>query len=188
MGTRDEAQAIAPVLVGHGWRNSSGESTFVKRSSETDEPLGEYPISPWSEVDEALEHGVAAYTEMLAAGPTVVANLVDRFADRLEDRADVLVEAAHAESALPVAPRLQDVELPRTTDNCVLPRRLPGTARGLRPPSPRTKGSPPSCSCAARPASHYSTGGSPGPNAAASTRSSSSAGPSAATVPRSTRR
>ena len=112
-----EAQTnpIAPVLVGEHWRKSAGDGSFAKRSPETDALLGEYPISPWSEVDEALGHAAAAYDEMAAAGPAVIADFVERFADRLEARSGELVKVANAESALPAIPRLQDVELPRTT-------------------------------------------------------------------------
>ena len=43
------------------------------------------------------------------------ASFLDRFADRIDARKAELSERAHLETALPTAPRLADVELPRTS-------------------------------------------------------------------------
>lgn len=45
-----------------------------------------------------------------------IAQFLEHFAQRIEKRKEQLVEMAHAETALPKAPRLGDVELPRTTN------------------------------------------------------------------------
>jgi NADP-dependent aldehyde dehydrogenase len=44
------------------------------------------------------------------------AEFLERYADRLDQNAEALVAIAAAETALPAAPRLKDVELPRTTN------------------------------------------------------------------------
>mgnify|MGYP000329040399 CR=1 FL=1 len=43
-----------------------------------------------------------------------IARFLDVYADRMESRGDELAQMAHAETALPLSPRLKDVELPRT--------------------------------------------------------------------------
>ena len=86
------------------------------RAPVTGAELGVYPVSPWADVDAALTAGRAAYDELQALGPEPVAAFLDGLAARLEAAADRLVATAHDETALPAAPRLRDVELPRTTD------------------------------------------------------------------------
>ena len=51
-----------------------------------------------------------------ALPPDQIARFLTRLAERIEARKVELVETAHAETALPKAPRLGDVELPRTTN------------------------------------------------------------------------
>ncbi len=50
-----------------------------------------------------------------ASPPEPIATFLTRFAERIEARKTELVEIAHAETGLPKAPRLAEVELPRTT-------------------------------------------------------------------------
>jgi NADP-dependent aldehyde dehydrogenase len=90
--------------------------------------LGRFPVSPWDEVDEALAAGAEAFEALADAGPWVWAQVLDRLAERLEARADELVDAAHQETGLPAEPRLRNVELPRTTDQL---RQAAGAARSL---------------------------------------------------------
>ena len=45
-----------------------------------------------------------------------IGRFLDRAAERIEARRDEIVPLAHLETALPISPRLADVELPRTTD------------------------------------------------------------------------
>ncbi len=47
--------------------------------------------------------------------PENIARFLETYAGLIESRADELVAMANSETALPVAPRLKDVELPRTT-------------------------------------------------------------------------
>jgi NADP-dependent aldehyde dehydrogenase len=106
----------APVLIGGAWRPSKADDEFRKHSPIDGEELGSYPVSPWEEIAEALDHGARAYRELAALGPDVVAGFLEGFADRIERAAEELVETAHRETALPVRPRLLEVELPRTVD------------------------------------------------------------------------
>lgn len=106
----------AAVLLDGRWRQSAGMETFLTTNPQTGESLGSYPISPWTEVEDALAAGARAYDGMHDVGAEAVPHFLERFADRIEKRADGLVEVASAETALPENPRLADVELPRTMD------------------------------------------------------------------------
>lgn len=115
-------EETAAVLIGGAWRTgkgagSPGTGSFEVRSPLTGEALGRFPVSPWDEVDEALAAGAEAFEALADAGPWVWAQVLDRLAERLEARADELVDAAHQETGLPAEPRLRNVELPRTTDS-----------------------------------------------------------------------
>jgi alpha-ketoglutaric semialdehyde dehydrogenase len=105
-----------PVLLAGQWVASQSSGSFHAENPATGQPLpGEYPISSWADCDTALAAAAAA-AEILRATPAEqIARFLVRFADRLDARKAELVEMAHAESALPKAPRLADVELPRTT-------------------------------------------------------------------------
>jgi len=62
--------------------------------------------------------GIAAATsaEMRGFPGTRFAEFLEAYANEIEARADLLVETAHAETALAKSPRLKDGELPRTTN------------------------------------------------------------------------
>jgi NADP-dependent aldehyde dehydrogenase len=75
----------------------------------------EYPVSSWEDCDEALGCAAAAAIAMRKLTGDAIANFMEKYADRIEARKDDLVAMANAETALPVSPRLGDVELPRTT-------------------------------------------------------------------------
>lgn len=106
-----------PVLIDGEWRDADGEGTFEPRNPTAQSPTGElYPVSSLNDVEAAVRAGAAAAEEMAGLAPTVIASFLERFAERIEARADELVAMAHAESGLPASPRLQDIELPRTAD------------------------------------------------------------------------
>lgn len=106
----------APVLIGSDWRTSEGTEYHEKHSPETGQLLGQYPVSPWDEVSEGLDHASAAYSALTDAGPEGVATFLETFADAIDTAAEELCEMANLETALPVAPRLRHIELPRTSD------------------------------------------------------------------------
>ena len=105
------------VLINGEWRASSGTKTFNAVNPATCEPIaGDYPVSPWEEVEQAIAASAAASREMRGWPGERFAAFLENFADRIEARADELVATANLETALPVSPRLKDGELPRTTD------------------------------------------------------------------------
>ena len=104
------------VLIAGRWRPSQATGTFRADNPTTKEPLpDEYPISSWQECDEALNAAVAAAAELRKLPGEKIAEFLEAFATRLEARKDELVAMAHAETGLPKAPRLADVEFVRTT-------------------------------------------------------------------------
>jgi len=105
------------VLINGEWRASSGTTTFNAVNPATCEPIvGDYPVSPWEEVEQAIAASAAASRKMRGWPGVRFAAFLENFADRIEGRADELVTMANQETALPVSPRLKDGELPRTTD------------------------------------------------------------------------
>jgi NADP-dependent aldehyde dehydrogenase len=102
--------------VAGAWRPSDATGTFGSENPATGEALpGEFPISSWNDCDAALHAAADAARALRTASPASIANFLRRFAERIEARASELVETAHRETALARAPRLADVELPRTT-------------------------------------------------------------------------
>lgn len=105
-----------PVLIGGAWRPAKAAKSFHAVNPATGEPLpGTYPMSGWEDCDAALSAAAEAAVELRRTSPEAIATFLTRFADRIEAGKTALVEQAHLETALPKAPRLADVELPRTT-------------------------------------------------------------------------
>ena len=105
-----------PVLVAGAWRASDATGTFGSENPATGEALsGEFPISSWNDCDAALDAAADAARVLRTASAASIAGFLRRYADRIEARASELVDTAHRETALARAPRLADVELPRTT-------------------------------------------------------------------------
>ncbi|MBM81544.1 MAG: ketoglutarate semialdehyde dehydrogenase [Planctomycetaceae bacterium] len=106
-----------PVLINGEWQSSSSTNTFQATNPSTTEALPElYPVSDWAEIESAIVAADAAAREMRGWPGSRFAAFLDAYADGIETCTQELVEAANAETALPVSPRLQDVELPRTTN------------------------------------------------------------------------
>jgi 2,5-dioxopentanoate dehydrogenase len=107
---------IHPVLIDGQWRPAQECGVFHAENPATGEPLPDkFPISTWADCDAVLTAAAKAAPIMRAARPDQIAEFLIRFAGRLEERAKELVEIAHLETALPISPRLADVEMPRTT-------------------------------------------------------------------------
>src|SRR5580692_300849 len=103
------------VLIDGTWTESQGREPFQAVNPQTGQTLpGAYPISPWNEVERALQSASAAAWRVRGWPGERFATFLDAFAGRLERRAEELIAIAHAETALPVEPRLKSVELPRT--------------------------------------------------------------------------
>lgn len=105
-----------PVLIAGRWRASQATGTFRADNPTTKEPLpDEYPISSWQDCDQALAAAAEAAVALRRTPPETVAAFLEAYAARVEARKDEMVAMAHAETALPKAPRLAEVEFPRTT-------------------------------------------------------------------------
>jgi len=108
--------SVEPVLIAGQWRASQASGTFQSDNPVTKAPLPEvYPISTWADVDAALSAATAAADALRRTPPEQIAKFLELYADVIERDAEALVAMAHAETALPVKPRLAEVELPRTT-------------------------------------------------------------------------
>jgi len=104
-----------PVLLRGEWRASEGTRSFRAVNPATAESLAdEYPVSPWSEIAAAIDAAAEAAAQLRGANRELFATFLECYAANVEAQSDVLVDAAHLETALPVSPRLKDVELPRT--------------------------------------------------------------------------
>ena len=115
--TKSLMMSAHPVLIAGRWRSAAGNVTFQANNPATTEPLPElYPVSPWADIAEAIAAAADAAVQMRADGGKRVADFLEKYAANIEARAELLVATAHEETALPVAPRLRDVELPRTTN------------------------------------------------------------------------
>ena len=105
-----------PVLIAGEWRKAQSRRSFSSENPALGEKLpGEYPVSDWADCDAALAAATAAAAVLRASAPDAIAAFLEAYAGRIEARKDELVDVAHAETGLPRAPRLADVELPRTT-------------------------------------------------------------------------
>ena len=108
--------SLKPVLIAGRWRAAVSGGTFRAENPATGETLpDEFPVSTWADCDAALNASAEAAGILRASSPEQIAKFLTRFAERIEARKTELVEIAHAETGLPKAPRLADVELPRTT-------------------------------------------------------------------------
>ena len=106
-----------PVLIAGRWRPATATSTFQAVDPATGiATAAVWPVSSWVDVDFALDAAVAAAAELAQLPAERIAAFLERFAARLQARGAELVAAAHAETGLAVAPRLAEVELPRTLD------------------------------------------------------------------------
>jgi NADP-dependent aldehyde dehydrogenase len=115
--TSTESTVQQPVLIAGQWRSAEAVGAFQAVNPRTREPLDEtYPISGWSDGDAALDAATEAFRAMRQMPADQIARFLEAYADRMEARGGELAQTAHSETALPVSPRLKDVELPRTAN------------------------------------------------------------------------
>ena len=108
--------SLQPVLVAGQWRPADAAGSFHAESPATGDALPDaYPISRWADCDAALAAAAEAAPLMRATAPERIADFLTRYAARIEAQSAAIVEMAHHETGLPRAPRLAEVELPRTT-------------------------------------------------------------------------
>jgi NADP-dependent aldehyde dehydrogenase len=104
------------VLIAGEWRESQATGFFQAENPQTKETLdGEYPTSSWADCDAALDAALAAFAELRSVPGAQIADFLEAFATRIEERSSELCDIASKETALPVEPRLASGELPRTT-------------------------------------------------------------------------
>jgi 2,5-dioxopentanoate dehydrogenase len=107
----------AQVLIDGRWRAADAEGTFHAENPAKGEALPlAFPTSRWSDCDLALTAATKASAELRTIEPEKIAVFLETYAANIEVAATAIVAAAAEETALPVAPRLKDVELPRTTN------------------------------------------------------------------------
>lgn len=105
-----------PVLVAGKWETNSG-ATFCSKNPNTGEAIDAvYPVSDWATCQRALEAADAAFRISRRLTGDRIAEFLNDYARRIEEDREGLVEIAHQETGLPKAPRLADVELPRTVN------------------------------------------------------------------------
>jgi alpha-ketoglutaric semialdehyde dehydrogenase len=110
--------ALQPILIDGQWRQDRApEGSFrAVNPARKELLLDEYPVSGFEEIEFALEAAHGTIRELRGMGPEPVARFLDAFADNIEARRADLAEMANLETALPREPRLNSVELPRTTN------------------------------------------------------------------------
>ncbi|MCA9106612.1 MAG: aldehyde dehydrogenase (NADP(+)) [Planctomycetales bacterium] len=113
--------SLQPVLIDGAWVAAKSSGSFQALNPATRQPLADsYPVSTWEDVDQALDAAAACADTLRRADGETIGRFLDAFADRIAARKDELVAMANAETGLPVAPRLADVELPRTINQLKL--------------------------------------------------------------------
>lgn len=107
---------IAPILIAGKWREACRIDTFTATSPQTTQSLNElFPVSAWSDVDDALNVAVVAAQEMRKLPGARLAEFLRTLADLLDEHSGEICKVAEEETGLPFSPRLHDIELPRTT-------------------------------------------------------------------------
>jgi alpha-ketoglutaric semialdehyde dehydrogenase len=125
---------VQPVLIADKWRPSQQSGVFQAENPDECKPLADiYPVSSWADVDAALDAAATAAHQLRRVESAIVADFLERYATHIETARDSLVAMAHAETALPVQPRLADVELPRTTGQLREAARAARSGSWLRP-------------------------------------------------------
>ncbi len=107
---------LQQILVAGKWQASEAKDSFQSANPALNEPLPErFPISTWSDCEAILNAASEAAEQLRSFPPAKVADFLEAFAKQIESNAERLVSIANLETALPIKPRLADVELPRTT-------------------------------------------------------------------------
>lgn len=109
---------VHPVLIDGLWqRPSDADPVFAAMAPADGSQLPDrYPVSNWDQIETALQAGNRAAAELTELPREALAAFLDLYADGIEARAEELVAMAHIETGLPIAPRLRDIELSRTTE------------------------------------------------------------------------
>lgn len=108
--------SVHQVLINGQWRDADATGTFQAFNPASAEAIAdEYPVSSWADCDAALDAAQSAFEELRKMPSEKIAKFLEVYADKIDARVTELSELANMETALPVSPRLADVELPRTS-------------------------------------------------------------------------
>jgi NADP-dependent aldehyde dehydrogenase len=112
-----QESGMEQVLIAGAWRAAAEHAgSFRAVDPASGEAIGPaFPRSGAQDVEAAVAAATAIADELAATPPATIAAFLERYADGIDAAKDELVVVAHAETALPKAPRLADVELPRTS-------------------------------------------------------------------------
>ncbi|MGC1547560.1 MAG: aldehyde dehydrogenase family protein [Rhodanobacter sp.] len=115
--TTPEVSMLEHVLIGGSWRASlDPQGSFHAEDPSHAAAIGPaFPISGAADLESAVSAAVAVADALSAAPASCIADFLEAYAAAIEADADALVALAHAETALPIEPRLRSVELPRTS-------------------------------------------------------------------------
>ncbi len=106
---------VQPVLVAGEWRKAAVTSTFTAEDPTTGKTLdGAFPVSAWEDCESVLVAAAEAAKQLRSVPAERLAGFLELYAEEIEKHSAALVAIAHAETGLPVSPRLRDGELPRT--------------------------------------------------------------------------
>jgi 2,5-dioxopentanoate dehydrogenase len=114
--------AVQPVLVAGDWRESgqheSGQrETFTAFNPSTGVALPErFPVSSLEEVQAAIEAGWKAAQILRTTAPERIADFLEAYAKRIEADRSELMRIAALETGYAAEPRLNSIELPRTSN------------------------------------------------------------------------
>lgn len=104
------------ILVAGKWQPAEASNYFQSANPSTVSSLpAQFPVSSWGDCEKMLNAAVEAAEQLRGMPPAKIAEFLTGYADRLDANREELAEVAHVETALPVRPRLADVELPRTS-------------------------------------------------------------------------
>lgn len=107
--------SVEEILLEGRWQPAAGSEHFQALNPTTGELLPQrYPVSDWSDCDRALTAAAKATESLRETSPEVLASFLEGYASTIEQHAEELARLATEETALPFAPRLKDVEIPRT--------------------------------------------------------------------------
>ncbi|HUP80088.1 MAG TPA: aldehyde dehydrogenase (NADP(+)) [Pirellula sp.] len=108
-------------MINGQWQSSSQSEVFSPINPTIGQSIAiQFPVSQWSDCDEALSAAANAFIKLRAMDPVAIALFLERYATLIDADKEGLVEIAHQESGLPKSPRLADVELPRTINQLKL--------------------------------------------------------------------
>ncbi|QDV23944.1 aldehyde dehydrogenase (NADP(+)) [Aureliella helgolandensis] len=105
------------ILVAGAWTASAAVRSFQSSNPATGEQLPQqYPVSSWDDCETLLDAAAEAAEHLQRSTPAEIAGFLEAFADLIDANNEELAAAASLETALPVAPRLAAVEIPRTSN------------------------------------------------------------------------